>query len=197
MKQEQNMKNRLFLFSGPSGVGGDHLIDKLKKYFPIKRVITTTTRKMRPGEKNGKDYYFISKKEFKKGIKEGMFLEWAFEYNDNYYGVTEKEVEKVKKSKKLGIWRMEYKGIIAVKKLMPELKAILINASLSDLKRRLKKREKENATEEYLKERMEYTKNWLKYKGIYDYEVMNKEGKLDEAVLETVKILKKELNIDK
>ncbi len=189
-----NKTNNLFIISGPSGAGEDSIIEGLKEYFPIERVITTTTRDMRPGEKEGDPYYFISQKEFQKGIKENKFFEWAKEYNDNYYGVTHNEIKRVINSNKIGIWKIEYKGVITAKKLFPKIIAIFINAPIDDLIKRIQKRG--NVTKKYLEERIIYTKKWLKHKEIYDFEVENKEGELKEAIKQTAEIIKKHTNID-
>lgn len=183
--------NKLFIISGPSGSGQDSVIEGLKKYISIERVVTTTTRPMRVGEKEGHPYYFISKKEFKKGIKEKKFFEWAKEYNNNYYGVTFNEIKRVGRSKKVGIWKIEYKGVLTAKKLIPEIIAILINAPFRILRKRIK--ERDNASVEFINKRMEYTKKWMRHKNIYDYEVQNEEGKLNKAILEVKKIIENNL----
>lgn len=188
-------KNNLFIISGPSGSGQDSIIEGIKKYIPIERVITTTTRPMRPGETQKKPYYFITQREFKKGIKNKKFFEYAKEYNNHYYGVTHKEIKRVMSGRKIGIWKMEYKGVMTAKKLMPPVIAILINAPLDILKKRIVRRDKQTSPQ-YLKKRMAYTKKWLKYKKIYDYEVMNQEGKLNKAVKEVARIIKTHLNKD-
>lgn len=189
-----NKANNLFIISGPSGVGEDSIIEGLKNYFPIERVITTTTRPMRPGDEEGNPYYFISKKNFQKDIDDGKFFEWAKEYNDNYYGVTHQEIERVINSGKIGIWKIEYKGVMTAKKIIPEIIAIFINAPEEVLIDRIKRRGE--VTKEYIEERMKYTKEWLKYREIYDYEIINEEGKLKEAIAKTAKIIKNHSNID-
>ena len=82
----------MLVISGPSGSGKSSLMHEMMKrvedtYFSI----STTTREKRAGEIDGKDYFFISKDEFKKGIKEGDFLEWA-RVHDNYYGTSLKQI---------------------------------------------------------------------------------------------------------
>ena len=189
---EMKTKSKLFIISGPSGAGEDSVIDGLKKFLPIERVITTTTRKKRSDVFSEDSYYFISKEEFEKGIAENIFFEYAQEYNNQFYGVTNKEIQRVIKSGKIGIWKIEYKGVITIKKLMPEVIAILITTpSLEVMKQRLLKR---GETEEFVRQRMDYTKEWLKHKDIYDYEVVNYEGKLDEAINEVKDIILKECN---
>ncbi len=86
------MKGNILVLSGPSGSGKSTLMHEMMKrventYFSI----STTTREMRDGEAEGKDYFFISKDEFKQGIEEGNFLEWA-RVHDNYYGTSLKQI---------------------------------------------------------------------------------------------------------
>ena len=75
LKNFMNKKNKLFIISGPSGAGEDSVIAGLKKCLNIEKIITTTTRKIRPDETQGKEYYFISKDEFKKSITNDEFFE--------------------------------------------------------------------------------------------------------------------------
>jgi len=88
------MKGNILVVSGPSGSGKSTLMHEMIKridntYFSI----STTTREKRSGEVEGKDYFFISKDEFKTGIEEGNFLEWA-RVHDNYYGTSLKPILK-------------------------------------------------------------------------------------------------------
>ncbi|MBU4257146.1 guanylate kinase [Patescibacteria group bacterium] len=186
--------SNIFIISGPSGSGQDSVIEGLRKILPIERVITTTTRPMRPGESQKNPYYFIGKTEFKKAIKENKFFEHAEEYNGHYYGVARREINRAKRSKKINIWKMEYKGVITAKKLIPGITAILIYAPLKNLEKRIRQRGK-NVSEKFIKERMDYTKQFLKHKNIYDYKVINKEGELNKAVNDVAKIIKKKLKL--
>lgn len=170
----------LFIISGPSGVGEDSVIDGLEKRFPIERVVTTTSRAMRPGDSNGHPYYFISPSDFEQGIARGEFFEWARQYNDNLYGVTHSEIHRVIESGRIGIWKIDYQGVITAKSLFPGIIAILLTAPLTVLESRIRKRD--SATEAFIRERMEYTKEWLKHTDIYDYEIENEEGKLDQTI---------------
>lgn len=185
----------LFIISNLSGSGGDTIIEKLANFFPIERVITTMTRAMRPTETEGRPYYFISKSEFEKKIAAGDFFEYARAYNDNYCGVTKQEISRVEKSGKIGIWKIEYKGVITAKKMLPGIIAIFITAPLPVLEARIRRRDK--PTESVIQERMAYTREWLKYRDIYDYEVVNDDGKLAAAVAEVVKIIKTHAHLDK
>lgn len=174
------MKNKLFLISGPSGAGEDSIIKGLKEKMSIEVVVTTTTREMRKGEAQGSPYYFISKEDFEKNIELGNFYEWTEEDNSNLYGVTKEEIERVKKTDKIGIWKVDYNGVVNIKKILPEVKAIFIDAPEKSLRQRLKARD--NADEEFINRRIEYSKGWYKIKHLYDLEVLNEDGKLKESV---------------
>lgn len=178
----------IFIISGPSGAGEDSIIEGLKKYFNFERIITTTTRKMRSGEFQGNPYYFISKEEFQSLLDKGKFAEYAQHYNGNMYGVSKDELKRFENAGLIGIWKIEYKGVITVKKKYPEILSIFVNApSLEILENRIRRRD--NVSEEYIKERMAYTKEWLKNTDIYDCEVINEEGKLDEAIEKVAEII--------
>ncbi|MCA9364634.1 MAG: hypothetical protein KC736_01950 [Candidatus Moranbacteria bacterium] len=185
----KNSAKNIFIISGPSGAGEDSIIDGLAKFMPIERVVTTTTRQPRQGESEGNPYYFISKEKFEEKIAENGFVEYARQYNDNIYGVTFDEIERVKNSGRIGIWKIEYKGVETAKKLFPGIIAIFITVeSLSVLEDRLRRR---GASEEYIKERMVYTKEWFNHTDIYDYTVTNVENKLDESIQKTATIIQK------
>lgn len=181
--------SNLFIISGPSGSGQDSIIEGLKEYFPIERVITTTTRAMRPGETSGNPYYFTTPEDFQKRIANKEFVEYAKQYNGNFYGVTQKELDRVAQSGKIGIWKIEYQGVISAKNLFPEIIAILITVpDLSILENRI--RHRDNAGEEYIQERMDYSEKWIQHEDIYDYIVVNDDGKLDKAIKEVAEIIK-------
>ncbi|NTU67238.1 MAG: guanylate kinase [Candidatus Moranbacteria bacterium] len=181
--------SNIFIISGPSGVGEDSVIEGLRKHFAIERVITSTTRKPRAGESQGNPYYFISKEEFERKIAQDELAEYAQEYNDNFYGVTKDELERVEKSGNVGIWKIEYKGVITAKNKFPDIKSIYIAApSLEALRGRILKRDP-SVSEEYLNERMEYTKEWMKNEDIYDYKVVNEEGELENTIEKVAKII--------
>ena len=183
-------KSNIFILSGPSGAGEDSIINGLEKHFSIERIITTTTRDMRPGESQGNPYWFITHEEFLTRREAGEFVEWAEQYNGKLYGVTKEEIERVKNSGKIGTWKIEWKGVVSAKKLFPEIPAIFITVpDLETLERRI--RHRDNVSEEYIKERMEYTKEWMKQADIYDYTIVNADGKLDEAINQAKNIIEK------
>ena len=179
----------LIIISGPSGAGEDSVIERIGKVLSIERVTTTTTRPMRPDESQGRPYYFVSREDFEKGIAEKKFFEYARQYNDEYYGVTFDEIERVKNSGNIGIWKIDYQGVASVKKLLPGIVAIFITAPLDILEQRIRRRS--NVTESYVRDRMAYTKEWMKHTDLYDYTVVNEEGKLDKTVREVREIIER------
>ena len=186
--QHIDTKN-LFILSGPSGAGEDSIIEGLRKFLPIERVVTSTTRAPRAGESEGNPYYFLSREQFEKGIQNDEFVEYAQEYNDNFYGVTKTEIERVASSGRIGIWKIEWKGVITAKKLYPDIVAIfLMTENMETLERRIRRRDG-GVSDAYVAERMAYTKEWLKHTDIYDYTIINKEGRLDEAVRQAQNII--------
>lgn len=185
--------SNIFIISGMSGAGEDSIITGLEKYFDCEPIVNTTSRQIRPGESQGNPYYFLTREEFENGIEKNDFVEYAKQYNDNYYGASYNELERVEKSGKIGLWKMEYQGVITAKKKFPEIKSIYIAPpSFEILKQRILKRNPD-FDKKLLEERMEYNKEWAKHEYIYDYKVVNEEGKLDETIQKVAEIIKKNL----
>ena len=188
---EHSELNNIVIISGPSGAGEDSVIEGLKQFTQVNRVITTTARAMRPGESEGNPYHFISVDTFEEKIASGEMVEWARQYNGNLYGVTREELQRVNDLPGIGTWKIEYQGVITAKKLYPNIFAMLIVAdSLEVLEERMRTRG--GMTEEQIKERIEYTKEWLQHTDVYDVTVVNRQGKLGETIQEVLDILRKE-----
>jgi len=166
-------KGGMIVLSSPSGAGKTTLVKKISKYKNFVVSISHTTRTPRPNEKNGKDYFFISKNNFKKLIKKKEFLEHAKVF-DNYYGSSKNLIlEKLKKGKNI-IFDIDWQGTrqIRNKKLNYKLLTIFIlPPSKKELQKRLIKREKKNL--KTVKKRMkEFKKDLSKWKE-YDFVVIN------------------------
>ena len=183
-------KNNIVIISGPSGAGEDSVIQGLEKLFSTERVITTTTRPMRIGESEGKPYHFISKEAFQKKIANGDFFEYAEEDNHQLYGVTLEEIYRVQNLPKIVLWKMDYKGVITIKKMLPSVLSILITAPLEVLEQRI--RQRDMVTEEFVRGRMKYAKGWFKNRVIFDFEVENIQGKLHETVAQVANYIRKQ-----
>jgi guanylate kinase len=180
------MKN-MFVIYGPSGSGQDAILRGIGKLLPIEQTITTTTRVMRPNESDGHPYHFISREKFLEGITQEKFIEYAKTYNDDYYGLTKEEFERVRHSGRIGVWRTDFQGALTAKRLFPKITVLFIHAPLSVLESRIRRRD--NPSEAYLEKRLRYIKEWLP-KCIYDYKIENEEGKLDEAIQKVFAIIK-------
>lgn len=133
------MKGNILVISGPSGSGKSTLMhEMMKRIDNIYFSISTTTRAKRADEIEGKDYFFISKDEFKKGIEEGSFLEWA-RVHDNYYGTSLKPILKELNAGKMVIFDIDVQGHkIAKEKFGNIITSVFVTTpSLEILKERL------------------------------------------------------------
>ena len=166
-------KGGMFILSSPSGAGKTTLVKKISRNRNFSVSISHTTRSPRPNEKNGKDYYFVSKNNFKKLIKNGEFLEHARVF-DNYYGSSKNLViKKIQEGKNI-VFDIDWQGTrqIRNKKLKYRLVTIyILPPSKDELLKRLIKREKKNMNT--VKKRMkEFKKDLSRWKD-YDYVVIN------------------------
>ena len=176
----------LFVISGSSGVGKGTVIKEfLNKHPEFKLSVSCTTRAPREGEIHGKNYFFLTKEDFKKRIENNEFLEWA-EFSGNMYGTQKEYVkEKLDNGKNL-ILEIDTKGALNVKKIMPESKLIFIlPPSFEELEARLRRRHTE--TEEAIQKRLQSTKLELENSKQFDYQVVN--DSIENAVCELEKIM--------
>ena len=166
-------KGGMFILSSPSGAGKTTLVKKIAKNKNFSISISHTTRQPRPKETNGKDYYFVSKNNFKKLIKKGEFIEHAQVF-DNYYGSSKNLIiNKLKKGKNI-IFDIDWQGTrqIRNKKLDYKLLTIFIlPPSRDELIKRLMKRENKNINT--VKKRMKEFKKDLQRWKEYDYVLIN------------------------
>ena len=163
----------MFIFSSPSGAGKTTLVKKISRNKNYTVSVSHTTRTPRPNEKNGKDYFFVSKNQFKKLIKKKEFLEHAKVF-DNYYGSSKKLViDQIKKGKNI-VFDIDWQGTkqIRNKRLKYRLLTVFIlPPSKKELMNRLIKREKKNM--KTVKKRMkEFKKDLSRWKE-YDFVVIN------------------------
>tara|TARA_R110000868_G_scaffold208733_4_gene458258 strand:- start:3110 stop:3736 length:627 start_codon:yes stop_codon:yes gene_type:complete len=147
-EKSKNKQGKLIVFSAPSGSGKTtivrHLlgVDNLNLEFSI----SATSREKRGEEEHGKDYYFLSAKEFKNKIKSDEFLEWEEVYRDNFYGTLKTEVERIWALGKNVIFDIDVSGGLRIKRKFPEetLAVFVKPPSIDELKIRLKKRKTES-----------------------------------------------------
>ena len=166
------MKKGLFVvISGPAGTGKGTVIKELLKSEEYVYSVSATTRAPRPGEIDGKNYYFIDRQDFEELIAKKEMMEYTC-YCENYYGTPLKQaLEAVNAGKNL-ILELEVEGAINVKKLFPEAVLIMIlSPSFAEQEARLRGRGTE--TEEVIQKRLNRTKEEVPLLGEYDYIVYN------------------------
>ena len=165
----------LIVMSGPSGVGKGTVRKALfdMKNHNLTYSVSMTTRKMREGEVDGKDYYFVSKEEFLKRIDEGKFLEYA-QFVGNYYGTPLDKVNEQLDEGKEVFLEIEVEGAMQVKRKVPDCVLIfIVPPSKEALYSRLKNRGTES--EEVIQQRIEKANREFKVAKNYDYIVVNDE----------------------
>jgi len=181
----------LFIITGPSGAGKSTVVDALLKnvgahgHAPIRKFVTCTTRPKRPGEKDGRDYHFLSRQEFEKDLKAGWFFEHAEVYG-NLYGSSRREMEKLFKGNKPIIGILDVQGAKNVKKKYPASVIIFIDAPKKSLVARLKDRKLDP---QELKRRIAKMEKEKKLKQTFDLAIMNPDGKLDETIRKVEKAI--------
>lgn len=180
---------KLFVVTGPSGVGKGTIIREfLKSNENVKYSISSTTRAPRPGEVNGREYFFISTEEFEEFIMEDDFLEWA-KYNNNYYGTSRIAVAKMMEKGYDVLLEIEVQGALQIIEKVPDCISIFIlPPSLEELERRLRGRHTED--EGAIQKRLEIARNELSAVSEYKYCVVNKD--ISEAVSSLNEIYQKE-----
>ncbi|MCD6358456.1 MAG: guanylate kinase [Dehalococcoidia bacterium] len=187
-----NSQPLLVVLSGQSGVGKDTILRKMKKQnYPQRHyAITATTRKPRPEEKDGIDYYFLSESVFHQMVAQGAFLEWAKVYN-NWYGVPKRQIDEALAKNKDVIIKVDVQGAATIKKAIPQAILIFLSPpSQETLANRLDERNTESRAT--MKLRTTQSKEELQHMGIFNYIVINHEDKAAQAVTEINNIIDSE-----
>jgi guanylate kinase len=174
-------KPRVFIISGPSGVGKDSVIESLRNVFTdAQYVVTATTRPMRPGEIDGVHYIFLSKEEFLDRIEKNDFIENALVY-DNHYGVPRSPIVQGLEQGRDVIIKVDVKGAATLRRLIPNtISLFLCPESMPALLSRLRDRKTDNPA--VLMKRFTTATAELEEAWNFDYVVFNEDGKLDGAV---------------
>lgn len=171
----------LVIISSPSGGGKDVVINTLLKRLPnTARLITTTTRPPRPGNKEGVDYFFITPEQFEERIKQGDFVEYNV-YAGNYYGTPCNYLNSLLAKYDIVLSQIEVNGKRNLDKLgIPHLSIFMLPDSLDNLRKRIEKRG--GITPEVMEQRLNIAKNEINASDEYDYKITNTEGKLNETI---------------
>ena len=180
-------KGNLYIFSGPSGIGKDTVLKEvLKRDENVVLSISSVTRDMREGEKQGEKYNFISLQEFKKLLENDELLEYN-EYVGNFYGTPKAPVENWINQGKNVVLEIDVNGALKVKEKMPDAVMIfMMPKSMDVLRQRLVKRGTE--TDETINKRLIQAAKEIKFADKYDYVFFNDE--LEDAVRDFLSIIR-------
>lgn len=181
----------LVVISGPSGVGKDATIQCLKaRGYPCHFVVTTTTRPLRPGEVDGRDYQFVSEAAFARMIVQGELIEHALVYGQ-YKGIPKAGARAALASGQDAILRLDVQGAATVRRLVPQAVTIFLTAeSEQALIERLRRRHTEDEVQ--LQRRIETARAELSAAREFEYRVVNRECSLDATVDQVIAIIQAE-----
>jgi guanylate kinase len=158
--------------TGPSGAGKGTLIKELLRRVPSLEVsVSATTREQRPGEQNGREYWFLSPDEFERRVQAGEFLEYVTYVSGHRYGTLRSEVDRIAAGGSTALLELETDGALRVRGKVPGAVTIFISAPTSELERRLTERATESAGE--IGERVELARHQLAQASEFDHVVEN------------------------
>lgn len=184
---------QVVVIAGPAGSGKDSVIKELLNRFAnTTRTVTATTRAMRPGERDGIDYNFLTNDRFKEEIKKGNILEHYHRAETNtYYGTYKPDIEARIANGKIVLCQLQIVGARYFKEHYNATTIFILPPSIDAFEQRVRARSP--MTDVEWQERMDFTKREVEVEAPwYDYTVTNADGKLNEAVDQVVAILKKE-----
>ena len=178
----------LIVLSGPSGVGKDAVLIRMRaSSYPLEYITTITTRRKRAKERNNVDYHFVSKEQFQKLIARNELLEWASVYG-NWYGVPKQPVKQALDNGRDTIVKVDTQGAATIKKILPQAVFIfLMPSTMAELITRLKQRHTESSFN--LNLRVETAEKEIKQLPLFDYMVINRQGEINLAVSQITSII--------
>ena len=193
MNEKKTKRGLLIIMSGPSGVGKGTIREELMKNNTLNLFysVSMTTRSMRPGEVNGREYYFVSREEFDRNIESGNLLEWA-EFVGNRYGTPKDKVDASRAEGKNVLLEIEVKGTSQVLSKVngdDVISIFIAPPSIDELEKRIRGRSTE--TDDVIKSRLARAVQEFEYKSQYKYVVIN--DKLEDAVEEIRQIIKSKM----
>jgi guanylate kinase len=179
---------RVFIISGPSGVGKDSVIEQLRDRYPgAHYAVTATTRNRRPGEMDGVHYLFMSEEEFRNRLAEGDFLESASVYG-NLYGVPRSAAREALARGQDVFFKVDVQGAAEIRRLIPTAVSIfLAPESAATLLQRLKHRKTDDPA--VLMTRFATATQELAAAFDFDYVIFNQQDRLDQALEEILAIV--------
>jgi guanylate kinase len=162
----------VFVITGPSGAGKGTLISGLvERVQGLEIAVSATTRPRRPGEVDGREYWFLSEDEFTSKVDEGAFLEWVPYVSGHRYGTLRSEIERISDEGKTCVLELELDGALRVQEDVPGSVTIFIAADVPELERRLRDRATESTGE--IGERIALAREQLEQAHLFRYVVRN------------------------
>lgn len=185
-------RGKVFVITGPSGVGKGTLISKLLERVPeLELSVSATTREPRAGEEDGREYHFLTQEEFERRVEAGEFLEHAA-YSGNRYGTLREAVEELLRDGQSAVLEIEVQGARQVREAMPEAVLIFIAPPDPDsLRKRLEQRGTDSA--DAIERRLQTARDELEAQDKFPHQVVNDD--LQEAASELEKLVRSELSL--
>jgi guanylate kinase len=189
---KSKLANKLVVITGPSAAGKDVVANEVLKWLPLKKVITTTTRPPRPGEKRGEDHHFVSRERFKEMIKQDLLLEYV-DFDNNYYGTQRQDLRRPMIAGLVPLLRVDPLEALRIQRHNPDALVIFIRPeSLQIIKKRLMER---GTSVDDIDKRLRLAKEALAKENIFAYSVVNRDGYLEETVRTVKRIIKNYLGV--
>jgi guanylate kinase len=177
----------VLVVTGPSGAGKGTLIRELVERVPeIEVTVSATTRDRRRGEESGREYWFLTDREFLARVADGEFLEHVQYVSGHRYGTLRSELERIASHGHVPLLELETEGALRVKRELPGAVTIFISARVDELERRLRERATESTGE--IGERIALARRQLEQAGEFDYVIENDE--LERAVEELTALVR-------